>query len=68
MRGVGNLALPIGARQARDLVFAGQPAPYGKGSKTVIDPAVRNAIQLEAHRVRFSKDWDETLSRLTIGK
>eukprot|EP00198_Chlamydomonas_reinhardtii_P006327 XP_001695663.1 predicted protein [Chlamydomonas reinhardtii] len=65
IRGVGKLALPIDAGQAEDLVFAGMPAPFGKGSKTVLNPAVRKAIQIEAARVRFSQDWDATLRRLT---
>eukprot|EP00198_Chlamydomonas_reinhardtii_P011309 XP_001700646.1 predicted protein [Chlamydomonas reinhardtii] len=65
VRGVGKLALPIDAGQAEDLVFAGMPAPFGKGSKTVLDPAVRKAIQIEAARVRFSQDWDATVRRLT---
>ena len=68
IRGVGKLALPIDAGQAEDLVFAGMPAPFGKGSKTVLNPAVRKAIQIEAARVRFSQDWDATLRRLTAGE
>ncbi|KAG2442484.1 hypothetical protein HXX76_002570 [Chlamydomonas incerta] len=67
VRGVGKLALPIDADQANDLIFAGLPAPYGKGAKTVLDPAVRKATQFEADRVRFSDDWDATIRRVATG-
>ncbi|KAG2428631.1 hypothetical protein HXX76_011338, partial [Chlamydomonas incerta] len=67
VRGVGKLVLPIDAEQAEDLVFAGTPAPYGKGANTELDPQVRKAIQLEPGRVRFSADWDATLRRIKAG-
>lgn len=68
MRGVGKLALPIDAGQAKDLIYAGQPAPYGKGTNTVLDPNVRKATQIEADRVCFSEGWDATLRRLVTGE
>ncbi|PNW85444.1 hypothetical protein CHLRE_03g186700v5 [Chlamydomonas reinhardtii] len=67
VRGVGKLALPIDAGQAKDLIYAGQPAPYGKGTNTVLDPNVRKATQIEADRVCFSEGWDATLRRLVTG-
>ncbi len=67
VRGVGKLVFPIDAEQGEDLAFAGMPAPYGKGPRTELDPAVRKATQLDPGRVRFSADWDGTLRRITAG-
>ena len=38
-----------------------QPAPYGRGERTLLDPAVRNALQIEAERVTLEGEHWKTL-------
>lgn len=56
VRGVGVIGLPLCAEQGAQLRAACQPAPYGHGEDTVLDPAVRSAYQLDASEVQV--DWD----------
>lgn len=44
--GVGQLGLPLSLEQAMTLRAAAQQAPYGKGLRTVVDTAVRDAYQV----------------------
>jgi len=46
--GVGQLGLPLSIEQATTLRAAAQQAPYGKGLRTVVDTAVRDAYQVGA--------------------
>src|SRR5918997_6130779 len=51
VEGVGPVALPLLPMQARQLVAAAEPAPYGRGEETLIDPAVRRCRQIGPDRV-----------------
>ncbi|HKM52822.1 MAG TPA: hypothetical protein VJY33_05375, partial [Isosphaeraceae bacterium] len=39
VEGVGRLALPLLPAQAAELAAAAEPAPYGRGEETILDPA-----------------------------
>lgn len=56
--GVGPLSFPIPPAQARELVALAEPAPYGRGGETLLDPAVRRVWQLRADRVHPGSRWD----------
>jgi hypothetical protein len=45
--GLGGIGLPLSKRDAELVSSASHPAPYGKGSDTVIDSAVRNTRELD---------------------
>jgi hypothetical protein len=47
------------------LLFAGEPAPYGKGMDTVYDEAVRRATQLAPDLVTPAPDWSKLLDNIT---
>jgi hypothetical protein len=47
------------------LLFAGKPAPYGKGMDTVYDEKVRRATQLAPDLVTPASAWTEALFRIT---
>jgi hypothetical protein len=47
--GVGRLALPLTKEQAATLKAAAEQAPHGKGLRTVVDTAVRDAFQVKEH-------------------
>lgn len=47
VNGVGEIALPLGESQARQIIAQAHQAPYGKGSDTIVDTAVRNTWELD---------------------
>ncbi|MCW8137586.1 MAG: 2OG-Fe(II) oxygenase [Planctomycetota bacterium] len=64
--GVGTLGLPIAPAQARALIERATPAPYGKGDRTLVDPAVRRCWQLPAESVHASDPrWSVVLDTIT---
>ena len=46
VEGVGHLALPLCLQQAAVLKAVAEQAPHGKGLRTVVDTAVRDALQV----------------------
>ena len=63
--GVGVLGLPVPTAQAREPRSIATDAPYGRGSDTIVDPAVRRCRQIEAAAVRaMDPRWQETLRRI----
>src|SRR5918993_246353 len=65
VEGVGPVALPLLPLQARQLIAAAEPAPYGRGAETVIDPAVRRCWQIGPDRVRIGgRHWARTLETI----
>lgn len=46
VHGVGKIGLPLSDRDAEALAIAANRAPFGKGSETFVDPAVRNTWEL----------------------
>jgi len=72
VEGVGRLALPVLPAQAAQLAAVAEPAPYGRGEETILDPAVRRSWQIGPERVRLGgRGWDATLevilARVTDG-
>ena len=65
VEGVGPVALPLLPIQARELIAVAEPAPYGRGEQTVIDPAVRRCWQIGPDRVRIrGRHWARTLETI----
>src|SRR3954464_3984304 len=65
VEGVGPVALPLLPAQAEQLAAGAQPAPYGRGAETLIDPAVRRCRQIGPDRVRISgRHWVRTLETI----
>ena len=65
VEGVGPVALPLLHVQAEQLVAVAEPAPYGRGAETVIDPAVRRCGQIGPDRVRIrGRHWARTLQAI----
>ena len=63
--GMGTLSLPVPGTQMEELVAASDPAPYGRGTDTIVDPGVRNCRQVEAGLVEVSgRAWNDTFSSL----
>ncbi|KAM6514007.1 hypothetical protein FALCPG4_015191 [Fusarium falciforme] len=51
--GVGDVTMPLSESQARQLIARARQAPYGKGSETLVDTAVRNTWELDAEQFAF---------------
>jgi predicted 2-oxoglutarate/Fe(II)-dependent dioxygenase YbiX len=68
VEGVGSIALPLSASQAKLLIKASEPAPYGRGEETLIDPSVRRTWQIDADRVRIQGQGWENMLRSIVAK
>ncbi|CAN5834202.1 hypothetical protein BH23PLA1_BH23PLA1_13690 [soil metagenome] len=65
---LGPIALPITARQARELKKHCSQAAYGKGEQTIVDTSVRKVWRLEPDRFALTNpDWDRLIKE-TVGK
>ena len=65
VEGVGPVALPLLPVQAQQLIAAAEPAPYGRGEETIIDPTVRRCWQIGPDRVRIGgRHWARTLETI----
>jgi len=63
VEGVGSVALPLLPVQAQALVQVAEQAPYGRGTETLVDTAVRRTWQIDAQRVRITgQRWAEDLA------
>ena len=72
VEGIGDLSFPVPESQLRALVSTARRAPYGKGSKTLVDTSVRDCRQIDAESVRLSgRGWrvsfDEIMDRVARG-
>jgi len=54
VEGLGMLRLPLGESQAQELVARCRQAPYGKGTETLVDTAVRCVWELDSKYVQFT--------------
>ena len=62
VEGVGPIALPLLAAQAKQLIKAATRAPFGRGAETVVDTNVRRTWQIDANQVSIGgKHWPKTL-------
>ena len=63
--GVGTLGLPVAPAQAAAILQASEPAPYGLGEATVLDPAVRRCGQIAASHVEAEDPrWTAVLATI----
>ncbi|NEV63325.1 2OG-Fe(II) oxygenase [Thiorhodococcus minor] len=63
--GVGRIALPLLPVQAEQLIALADPAPYGRGSETLLDTSVRRTWQLDAARVSIGgRRWEQALREI----
>src|SRR4051812_48045299 len=64
---VGPVALPLLPIQAKELIGVADPAPYGRGEQTLIDPAVRRCWQIDPDRVHIrGRHWAQTLETILV--
>ncbi len=58
IKGVGEIGFPIPSIQIREIIKIATKAPFGKGSKTITNTAVRSAWELNVDQFSFhNEDW-----------
>ena len=61
----GELSFPILDAQIGALIAAAERAPYGKGTETLVDTAVRDCWQIDATRVRLAgRAWPDSFAKV----
>ncbi|WP_322760481.1 2OG-Fe(II) oxygenase [Frankia sp. Cr2] len=68
VEGVGPVTFPVPPAQARKLLGLGQPARFGRGEETLVDPGVRDTWEIPKDLVRARWDDDALNGILTTAK
>lgn len=64
--GLGAVKLPLKQSTAKRLMAECVQAPYGKGTKTLVNTKVRNAFELAPRRFTLTNpEWDQAIQQLT---
>lgn len=63
--GLGPLKLPLKRTTAKELIGKCRPAPYGKGTETLVNPKVRNTFELDPKKFSVSDEWTAAIARAT---
>ena len=58
--GVGRIKFPL-MRTKKALIAQCRVAPYGKGTKTLVDCDVRNTYELDPKKFRLSEQWNAAI-------
>lgn len=66
VEGVGLIPLPLQAREIQALISKSEQAPFGQGSKTIVDESVRNCRQIDPSKVTVSTSWSDAVGALAI--
>lgn len=61
--GVGPLSFPLSRAQLTKLRKLAAPAPYGKGTKTLIDKAVRSTLELQPDQIELTAPFQAAIDR-----
>ena len=65
VEGAGTLSFPVPETQIKDLIAVAERAPYGRGSRTLLDTSVRDCWQIDARRMQLSgAAWRDTFPRV----
>jgi hypothetical protein len=63
--GLGVIKLPLKRATAKELVTRCRVAPYGKGTRTLVDKSVRNTFELDPKKFRLSGEWSSSIAGAT---
>jgi len=62
IEGIGLIGFPLSDRDAKLIEAAAIQAPFGKGTKTVVDTTVRDTFEINPHKFSFKNPaWFEFL-------
>ncbi|MEL7497915.1 MAG: 2OG-Fe(II) oxygenase [Planctomycetota bacterium] len=63
IEGIGPLKLPMRPKDVRELLAHAQSAPYGKGTRTIVDPTVRDSLEINASCLAYSEQWKSAIEQ-----
>lgn len=67
INGVGKIGLPLEMETAKKIKSVCSKAPFGMGSKTIVDELVRNTWELDTHFFKLNNPiWEEFIKK-TLG-
>ncbi|KAG9251867.1 uncharacterized protein F5Z01DRAFT_691404 [Emericellopsis atlantica] len=67
VHGVGPISMPLTEDKARQIISVCHQAPYGKGSETLVDTAVRNTWELDPTQFELKHpSWPGFLSKILV--
>jgi len=62
IHGKGRIGLPLSDRDAQAISDISHAAPFGRGSETVVDSAIRNTLELNADHFELQNPkWNKTV-------
>lgn len=62
---IGEIGFPLSPLQAKDIIKVSHKAPFGKGSQTITDSAVRSAWEINADQLSFHhENWKPFLKNV----
>jgi hypothetical protein len=65
VKGIGEIGFPVNELQAKAIINLARQAPYGKGSQTLTDTAVRNSWEVDAALLSFQgKEWADFFDKI----
>jgi hypothetical protein len=65
LKSLGEISFPVSASEVKKMIKLAHKAPFGKGSKTVLDPAVRSAWEIDASMITFkSNSWNKFIEKV----
>lgn len=65
VEGIGPIGCPVTPTDAKRLIAAAAPAPYGRGEETIVDPKVRRVWQIEPDRLTLrNAAWNDHVAAI----
>lgn len=62
---LGRVAVPLKSAQAKEIIQRCRIAPYGQGTKTLVDTDVRNSYELDPGEFQPGKAWNTAIVETT---
>lgn len=63
--GIGPIRFPLKRTPGKVLLERCAVAPYGKGTRTLVNKRVRNTLELDPKEFRLSDDWNSAVAEAT---
>jgi hypothetical protein len=65
VQGIGEIGFPVNPLEIKEMIKTAHKAPFGKGSETVLDTAVRSAWEIDAGEITFNNsDWSKFIKEI----
>jgi len=68
IEGLGRFGVPLSQDEVRRIIDSSHQAPFGKGSETIVDTAVRNTWEIDAARIGLHHPKWSQYERTILGK